>query len=88
MSAYQLADELMKAHNGHSDEGPTTFSDAAELLRTQAARIAELEKIEVRYNWLRSRVPGGTYRVMGIIYSEGGEGVDAGIDAAIAGEAT
>lgn len=43
MSANELADELMQVHNGHSDEGATTFSDAAELLRTQAARIAELE---------------------------------------------
>ena len=38
-----------------------------------------------RYRWLRSRVPGGTYRVMGVIYSEGGTGVDAAIDQAMKG---
>jgi hypothetical protein len=50
--------------------------------------VVTLRKDAARYQWLRSRVPGGAYRVMGIIYSEGGEGVDAGIDSAIAGEAT
>ena len=37
-----------------------------------------------RYRWLRSRLPGAAYRVAGVIYSEGGPGVDAGIDAAMA----
>jgi hypothetical protein len=50
------------------------------------AEVEALRKDAARYQWLRSRVPGGTYRVMGIIYSEGGEGVDAGIDAAIAND--
>lgn len=40
-----------------------------------------------RYHWLRSRVPGGTYRIMGVIYSEGGEGIDAAIDAAMSSNA-
>lgn len=31
--ALALADELMQAHDGHSDEGPTTFSEAAIELR-------------------------------------------------------
>lgn len=41
--AQRLADDLMTAHNGHSDEGPSTFSEAASELRRQHARIAELE---------------------------------------------
>ena len=45
-----------------------------------------LRKDAERYRWLRARIPGGTYRVMGVIYSEGGPGVDAAIDAAMAGE--
>ena len=36
-----------------------------------------------RYRWLRSRIPGATYRIMGVIYSEGGDGVDYAIDAAM-----
>lgn len=35
-----------------------------------------------RYRWLRARIPGSDYRIMGVIYSEGGAGVDAAIDAA------
>ena len=35
-----------------------------------------------RYRWLRSRLPGAAYRIAGVIYSEGGAGVDAAIDAA------
>lgn len=31
--ALRLVDELIDAHNGHSDEGPTTFSEAADELR-------------------------------------------------------
>lgn len=34
--------------------------------------------------WLRGRLPGGAYRIAGVIYSEGGAGVDAAIDAAMA----
>ena len=50
--------------------------------RILMALIAELEADAERYRWLRSRVPGGAYRIMGVIYSEGGAGVDAAIDAA------
>lgn len=35
-----------------------------------------------RYQWLRARLPGSAYRIAGVIYSEGGAGVDAAIDAA------
>ena len=41
--ALRLADELMQAHKGHADEGPTSFSEAAHELRTMQARIADLE---------------------------------------------
>ena len=41
--ALRLADELMQAHKGHADEGPTSFSEAATELRTMQARIADLE---------------------------------------------
>jgi hypothetical protein len=47
-----------------------------------AALRAALDDAE-RYQWLRRRTPGSAYRVMGIIYSEGGASVDAAIDAAI-----
>lgn len=39
-----------------------------------------------RYRWLRSRLPGSAYRIAGVIYSEGGDGVDAAIDTAMGGE--
>ena len=53
-----------------------------------AALLAERDALKAdaeRYRWLRGRVPGSTYRIMGVIYSEGGAGVDAAIDAARAG---
>ena len=46
----------------------------------------DAEEDAERYRWLRSRLPGAAYRVAGVIYSEGGPGVDAGIDAAMASE--
>ena len=46
-------------------------------------QLAEAQRDASRYQWLRSRVPGGDFRVAGIVYSEGGEVVDAGIDAAM-----
>lgn len=49
-------------------------------------RARAFERDAERYRWLRSRLPGAAYRVAGIIYSEGRERVDAGIDAAIAAE--
>jgi hypothetical protein len=36
-----------------------------------------------RYRWLRGRLPGSAYRIAGVIYSEGGDGVDAAVDAAM-----
>ncbi|MBD1554687.1 ead/Ea22-like family protein [Pseudomonas typographi] len=46
-----------------------------------------LRKDAERYRWLRGRVPGSAYRVAGVIYSEGGDGVDAAIDAAMSKDA-
>lgn len=51
------------------------------------ALIAErdrLRKDAERYRWLRGRLPGSAYRIAGVIYSEGGDGVDAAVDAAMA----
>lgn len=48
----QLAEELMQVHNGHSDEGPTTFSEAAtELRNLQSQRDELLETIKYAYNY-------------------------------------
>ena len=53
------------------------------FIRTHHAEIARNAEDAERYRWLRGRVPGGTYRIMGIMYSEGGDGVDQYIDAAM-----
>jgi hypothetical protein len=60
--------------------------DMAALIRAQAAEIERLRADAERYRWLRSRVPGSAYRIIGVIYSDGGEGIDRAIDAAIAAE--
>ena len=67
--------------------GNVCAGDAAQALRSLRAELAETKQDVARYHWLRSRVPGGAYRIMGVIYSEGGSGVDAAIDAAMAGGA-
>jgi hypothetical protein len=58
----------------------------ADTLERHPDDIAAAKDAE-RYRWIRGRVPGGTYRIMGVIYSEGGEGVDAAIDAAMSSNA-
>lgn len=45
--------------------------------------VEALRKDAERYRWLRGRLPGSAYRIAGVIYSEGGPGVDAAIDAAM-----
>jgi len=55
---------------------------AADFNAAHAER-ERLRKDAERYRWLRSRIPGSTYRIMGVIYSEGGAGVDAAVDAAM-----
>jgi len=51
------------------------------------ASESRMKEDALRYRWLRARIPGSTYRIMGVIYSEGGEGVDVAIDAAMAADA-
>lgn len=53
----------------------------ATSLRAMDAELDALREDAERYRWLRSRLPGAAYRIAGVIYSEGGEGVDAAIDA-------
>ena len=65
------------------EESPLYSQETVTALQ---AEIEALRKDAERYKWLRSRMPGAAYRVEGIIYSQGGSGVDAGIDAAIAKE--
>lgn len=48
------------------------------------AEVEAMRKDAERYRWLRGRLPGSAYRIAGVIYSEGGDGVDAAIDAAMA----
>ena len=48
------------------------------------AEVEMLREDAERYRWLRGRLPGSAYRIAGVIYSEGGDGVDAAIDAAMA----
>ena len=49
--------------------------------------LAALRKDAARYRWLRNRKPGGTYRIAGLVYSDGNAAFDAAIDAAMAAEA-
>lgn len=52
----------------------------------QPELVAHIEALRVdagRYRWLRGRLPGSAYRIAGVIYSEGGAGVDAAIDTAM-----
>ena len=62
------------------------YDECPRIACVQRRQIAAREADAERYTWLRSRVPGGTYRIMGVIYSEGGAGVDAAIDAAREGK--
>ncbi len=47
-------------------------------------QIRRMARDAERYRWLRGRLPGSAYRIAGVIYSEGGDGVDAAVDAAMA----
>ena len=55
-TAIELAKELMIVHNGHADEGPSTMSDAAAMLRQQAERIDALKADAERYQWWVTQV--------------------------------
>lgn len=58
-----------------------------ERVSTLITRLRAAERDAGRYRWLRDRVPGSAYRIAGVIYSEGGAGVDTAIDAAMPREA-
>jgi len=63
----------------------TDALETAERERDQLrAEVDALRKDAERYRWLRGRLPGSAYRIAGVIYSEGGDGVDAAVDAAMA----
>jgi len=47
--ALRLADELMQAHKGHADEGPTSFSEAATELRRLYRENLEWQKKAVTW---------------------------------------
>ena len=67
-------------------EARTSLASEREANAILTAELEALRKDAERYRWLRSRIPGSTYRIMGVIYSEGGAGVDAAIDAAMAAQ--
>lgn len=48
--------------------------------------LAECKHDAERYRWLKPRVSGRDYRNMGVIYGDGGEGIDEAIDAALAAD--
>ena len=60
------------------------FYDEVIALRAALAVPDDVMRDAERYLWLRSRIRGNEYRNMGVIYSEGGEGINAAIDAAMA----
>ena len=61
-------------------------SDLATENERLRAELEECKQDAERYRWLKPRVSGRDYRNMGVIYGDGGEGIDEAIDAALAGE--
>jgi len=49
-----LIRELRSAHAGHSDEGPSTFSDAADML--EADKRKSLSDDKARLDWLDQNI--------------------------------
>ena len=83
-----LEGQLMhyRSKQAEADEAVRTLDSERAANATLTAELAECKEDAERYRWLRNRIPGSAYRIAGIIYSEGGAGVDAGIDAARKGE--
>ncbi|MCY1462323.1 hypothetical protein D3C76_932060 [compost metagenome] len=76
----QVEFDHLKAENAGLKTGYEAYEQVVQGLR---AEVEALRKDAERYWWLRSRLPGSAYRIAGVIYSEGGCGIDAGIDAAV-----
>lgn len=68
------------ASDGLSGTGSELYNRWLETFKEADAVRKDAE----RYRWLRGRLPGSAYRIAGVIYSEGGDGVDAAVDAAMA----
>lgn len=81
--------ELLNHIEDMVDEAPETVRlwNRVTALYAHTPPPIEMEADARRYQWLRGRQPGSDYRIAGVIYSDGGNGVDAAIDAAIAAEA-
>ena len=75
-----------RSKQAEADEAVRTLDSERAANATLTAELAECKEDAERYRWLRNRIPGSAYRIAGIIYSEGGAGVDAAIDAARKGE--
>ena len=76
--------DAMQAQIDELASNPHSWKGALEgTILKMGERIDALGKDAARYRWLRSRLPGGAYRIEGVVYSEGGAGVDADVDAAM-----
>jgi hypothetical protein len=60
--ALRLANELVLVHQGHADEGPSTFSEAAAELRRLHSVNADL--LEFAKEWLDRQGTDENYMVM------------------------
>lgn len=58
-NAQRLADELDVVHNGHADEGPSTFSEAAIELRRLSAIEQERDQLRAQLAALKDGQAGG-----------------------------
>jgi len=57
--ALRLADELIEAHLGHSDEGPSTYSEAAtELRRLHEVNAELLAALTSVWLWMENQADG------------------------------
>ena len=76
------SDEWERLFKSSGNATKNAISDRDQL----RAQVEALRKDAERYRWLRGRLPGSAYRIAGVIYSEGGQGVDVAIDAAMSRE--
>lgn len=86
-----LVEKSFAAMNENADRGEKAEAErdaavnaghiAVEMCGKLISERDALKADAERYQWLRARLPGSAYRIAGVIYSDGGEGVDAAIDA-------